>query len=250
MAGCDRARPGHANVCGACAGDLARALGAIPGLSYQLEITLSRQSSHTAGRRSATRPLPFDPRASWALAELRRELYLWTCRVWKPSIRVSWPGPLDALSDLSRFLFTHDDLLMAHAEADQAVARITGLVHEGERIIDRPADRWFAGPCDQCGQDIYAQPGAVQVACPDCRYVYDVNERRVWLLQVAEDHLAYGTLIAQALTSLGTRVTPELLWQWARRGRIVAHGVDRQGRPLYRIGDVMDELAKQRDKVS
>lgn len=237
-------------MCGACAGDLARALGSVPGLSIQLEITLSRQGSHSAGRRSSTRPLPYDARASQALADIRRELFLWTRRIWQPVPGVDWPGLLDNLGDLSHCLLIHDTRLIAHHQADQAVHRIMTVVQAGERVIDRPADRWFAGPCDECDVDLYARPGAVQVVCPVCQHVYDVNERRVWLLQVAEDHLAYAALIAQALTSLGTRVTPDLLWQWAKRGRIIAHGIDRQGRPLYRIGDVIDELAKQRDKVS
>lgn len=46
---CDRPRPGHRPMCGACEAELFRALAAVPELEVELETTRARQTSHSAG---------------------------------------------------------------------------------------------------------------------------------------------------------------------------------------------------------
>jgi hypothetical protein len=41
---------------------------------------------------------------------------------------------------------------------------------------------------------------------------------------------------------MGEAVTPSMIRNYADRGRIVAHGVDRKGRPTYRVGDVVEVI--------
>src|SRR3954469_11779790 len=96
VATCDRPRPGNAHICGACAGQLERDLGDIPGLVDQLDVTLSRQASGGAGGGSE-RPLPFDPRASEALDGLRTTLVGWT-RVLLEAYEED--GPRDELAEI------------------------------------------------------------------------------------------------------------------------------------------------------
>lgn len=253
--GCDRPRPGHANVCGACAGQLARNLGNIPMLARQLDITLARQTSSTGGSRSSETPMPYNQAASDAADNLRATLVSWV-RIINQHHHTNYIWPRDTLTGIARWLTgRHTDLCSLH-NADEAVDEIGFAVRTAERAIDRPADRWFAGKCD-CDADLYVAPGSPTVTCRDCRHRYDVRERRAWLLEAAEDQLAYAALIAQALTTLGQPVTPERIRKWAERGRIIAHGNDPRGRPQYRVGDVRELLLadahrkhEQRDKVA
>jgi hypothetical protein len=87
------------------------------------------------------------------------------------------------------------------------------------------------------------------VRCRDCRTVYDVAERREWLLHSAEDVLATAPVISRALTRMGSEVMPDRIRQWASVSgggrRLVRRGRDRSGVPLYRLGDVMDLLAAE-----
>jgi hypothetical protein len=258
---CDRTMPGTSQICGACTGQLGRALADVPWLAAQLQVSLSRQASRSAGGRSATVPLPFDERAGEAAWVLRSALVGWV-HILAPGVVPLSPichacghlscelirlgdWPADTLQAMARWLWHRHDGLSRHPAAVEAHDEITSAVRQAERAIDRRAERWYAGPCD-CGQDMYARPGAIRVTCPDCDSWYDVAARRAYLLGAAEDTLAGAALIAQSLTSLGQPVTPERLRQWAHRGRIVPHGTDLRGRPMYRVGDVITLLAGER----
>lgn len=109
-------------------------------------------------------------------------------------------------------------------------------------MIDRPPEEVFAGPCGECGQDLYAAVGAPLVRCPQCGQVYDTEQRRSWLLELVHDQLATGPEISQALTSLALPVTPERIRQWKARNRLLPRGKNQTGRPLYRVGDVAELL--------
>jgi hypothetical protein len=254
--------PGTSQICGACAGQLVRALHDVPFLAAQLRVSLSRQASRTVGGGSTVIPLPYGERASEAAWVLRSTLVGWVqvlaerdsgsfgpfcpqCEHVSCGIIRLGPWPDDTLQAMARWLWLRHERLTRHPAADEAHDEITSAVRQAERAIDRHAERWYAGPC-VCTEDIYARPGAAMVTCPACGSQYDVAERRGYLLEAAEDTLAGATLIAQALTSLGQPVTPDRVWKWAQRGRIVAHGTDLRGRPLYRVGDVIELLAGER----
>lgn len=250
---CDRPRRGDQQICGACAGQLARALGDIPMLATQLDISLSRQTSNSGGGRSAETPMPYDLRASEAAYILKSTLVSWVHAI---SEQDNLAQPADTLEAMARWLLARHAALCGYPAAEEAVDQICAAVRNAERAIDRPAERWFAGPCS-CGTDLYAKPGAPVVTCRDCGLTYDVADRRKWLLEASEDQLAYGALIAHALTTMGQPVTPERIRTWAARGRIIAHGTDPRGRPQYRVGDVRELLLAdahreqgRRDKVA
>lgn len=262
---CDRTMPGTSQICGACAGQLQRALADVPFIAAQLRVSLARQSSKSGGVKASTVPLPYDIRAAEAGWVLRSALSGWVrlladgCEASGPVHAVcehascelirlgAWPE--DELQAMSRWLLVRHHGLVRHPAAVEAHGEITEAVRQAERAIDARAERWYAGPC-QCGEDLYARPGAALVTCHACAEQYDVAERRSYLLAAAEDTLAGATLIAQALTSLGQPVTPDRMWKWAERGRIVKRGTDLRGKPLYRVGDVIDLLANQSEKVA
>lgn len=237
--------PGTSQICGACAGELARALADVPWLAAQLRVSLTRQTSRSTGGRSATVPLPYDERAREAAFVLRSALVGWVRVLADPDDQ----SPDDDLAAMAGWLSSCHGALIRHPAAEEAHGEITEAVRQAERAIDARAERWYAGPC-QCGEDLYARPGAALVTCHACAEQYDVAERRSYLLAAAEDTLAGATLIAQALTSLGQPVTPDRMWKWAERGRIVKRGTDLRGKPLYRVGDVIDLLANQSEKVA
>lgn len=292
---CARQMPGTATVCGACTGDLARALGDIPFLSAHLRTALTRQArieTETTTTRIADgdddgrqwpgtlRPTPvlYDQRASDAAANLRNTVTTWTrvlldanplpprppgphCQVCgHPScdrIRAGIPPAGDTAS-CSRWLLRRLAHLQRHPAAVEIVEDILHAVRLAEAAVDRPPEAWYAGPCEQCGTDLYAEPGAAFVHCAGdgCTGVYGVTRLRDRLLAAAEDHLATATLAARALTSLGEPCTPERIRKWAERSRIVAHGVSPAGHPQYRIGDVRALLVEaeqrkaEREKVA
>lgn len=259
-AACTRPVPDNAYVCTPCALRLEQALGDVPAIADELETTITRQARITAGdgrRPTGDRPLPYHQTAAIVRDALHNTLATWI-RVIADHPDVHDGLPADTLAAMARWLLRHVEWLRHHEAGPEAVDEITAAIAEAWRVIDQPPDRWYAGPCGNadeatggpCPQDLYARPGAARVRCRACGTVYDVRERREWLLATAEDVLAHAVLISQALSRLDQPVTPERIRQWAHRGRLVAHGVDAQGRPLYRVGDVLDLLAPAVERVA
>ncbi|MEU8104391.1 hypothetical protein AB0C18_11790 [Nonomuraea muscovyensis] len=62
--------------------------------------------------------------------------------------------------------------------------------------------------------------------------------------QVA-DQLGTATEIARALHGLCANPTPAMIRGYAHRGHMVNRGHDKTGRPLYRVGDVLDLLIEK-----
>ncbi len=264
---CDRPRPGSSRVCGACAQELVRDLGDVPSLSHHLDLALTRQSrmgSGDGGRRGAETPLPWDERAREAGFILRSALVGWV-RVLSEDVRaIEGPmcgyvcghstceymslgrGPVDDLAAIARWLIRHAKVLLLHEAAGEAAEEILDAVRQARRAVDRPADRLYAGPCDQCGVDMYARPGAALVACPVCvdedgrRLRYEVRDRREWLLAEAAELLLPAPDVARALTSLVRPIAPALLHTWVARGKLSARSVDARGRALFRVADVVE----------
>jgi len=106
-------------------------------------------------------------------------------------------------------------------------------------------DDWVEVTCDE---DLYAVPGAAVVRCRGCGAEYDAEAQRRWLIATAYDSLATATVVSRALTSLGEPVTPSTIRNLAARNQLYAHSVDRDGYPLYRVGEVVEILVRRRTK--
>lgn len=142
-------------------------------------------------------------------------------------------GTTDALV----FLPDHVAWLMHRPEAEQVVSELHAALNHLRSVIDSHPDRVYAGPCDYCRQDLYAEQGAAQVTCVPCAATWEMDARREWLLEQVASQLATASQVAHALTSLGQPLTPGRVRQWASRGMLTAHGLDGT-RPTYRVGDV------------
>ena len=146
--------------------------------------------------------------------------------------------------ELLRFIADHLDWLAHRDDAETAFDEL-GTVHMlfevtiGARVVGP-----YAGPCDICGRDLYAKTGATIVECRHCALEWDLEPRRAWLLGQVGDQLATAADLARALAGLGVDVNPASIRKWRERKLLHPAGTDRSGRPLYRVRDVQELIAR------
>lgn len=240
---CGRPSGDDARVCTPCAQTCADALTLVRDhLAADLDTTLARQTSRPAGpsARSAETPLPVDLRALDAAHHLRTVLVGWV-RVLAETGTARLPQ--DTLPAVAAWLLPMCGILRHADYGPDAVTEIRDAVNAALRAVDTPPQRAYVGPCE-CGEAVYARPGAPAATCRGCGAVWGVEEQREWLRAAAEDMLLTATEIARAVSRPTQSVTPSMVRGWANRRRLLAHGADAQGRPTYRVGDVLDLLAE------
>lgn len=234
-------------VCSTCAGDLEADLAELPALSNDLDLVLARLTAYgdrmMGGPGANRKIIPFDARASDVKNAMHAILVSWTrlCFEERPGINADWPA--DEIGHLAVFVLAQVEWLRHHEAGHEAVDEIRGAVERVRLVVDRPPDRWYAGACDQCGVDLYVRVGTFAAVCR-CGSTYDVPTRRSWLLDKAEDVLCNATDMSRALSNLDQPVTADRIWKWRERGQLLEHARDRRGRPLYRVGDIRDLLAR------
>ena len=239
---CDMpARSGY--MCGACEAELARALASVPAVLGDLDVTLSRQTSRMGhGGHGSAVPLAFDPRASEAGWVLRSALVGWV-RQLQEAKPEEWPD--NTAQAMAAWLSVRLQRLVRHPAAGEAHGEITDAVRAAQRVTDRAPDRQFAGRC-ACGAALYAKPGAGKVQCRDCdAEPVDVQDQRDTMLASIADQLMPATQAADVLTRLAAPLAAATVRQWGARGRLVPHGVDPHGHPLYRVSDVRELLVEK-----
>jgi hypothetical protein len=280
---CDRPRRGDQPICGACAEQLRHDLEAIPALSEDLDLALSRQTAMGGGG-GGDKPLPYSVRASDAGALLRDTLTDWLRVVLAgmPAVPAMPEGPRclgvcshgsclgigrvemlvwftaepDAtVPAIARWMAARRAYLLRHPAVTDIVEEIAVVVEAASRTVDRPGERQYAGPCPACGEGLYAKTEAVQVACRGCGEVQRMGARRDFLLSELRGTLATASQAAHILTQLldnGAELKPRTVRNWAFRARIVAHGHDERGRPLYEVGECEElfvaELRRQAER--
>jgi hypothetical protein len=199
--GCSRPRPGHQSVCRACTDGLLRDLADVPNLEHHLELARSRQVrfGDRDGSRSTDTALPWDERASAALHHLRNTVVGWQRAIADDRD----PPPADTLQAITDWLLQRRRLLLAHPALPEAVVDVGDAVRQARRAIDRPPERAYAGPCNECGQDLLAQPGRSTAICRICSLEYDIADRQAWMRREIDDHLAHSVAISGMLQRLG-----------------------------------------------
>lgn len=195
--------------------------------------------------RAAEIPLPWKEHASEALAKL-----YYVLRTWASTIAGCGIGGYELWTtapEAADWLLRHHRRACNTDVSGQMFHQILAAIREAEYAIDRPADKVFAGPCatGDCMADIYGRIGAAKAHCQECGAEHNLAERREWLLQHLDDSLVHAGLLAGLLTMLNTNVTSSRIRNYAARGRLVNHGHDAKGRPLYRVGDVLDIVAPE-----
>lgn len=225
---------------------LERDLGDVRALSEGLVDLFTRQTKRGigGGSRSAETALPYDGRALGAAFRLRSELTCWVRLLDLGDAPVSGNG-----RQLAAWLLERLERIRHHAAAEEALFGIWRATKAAQRALDGPPERWFAGPCDDCGHDLYATPGRETVQCLHCDppLVYDVADRRRWLLEAAEEYLGTATEVSRAITALGDEpVTYRRILNWRDSGMLMVRGhtPDADQHSLYRLGDVQDLVIK------
>lgn len=238
-------------LCGACIAELYAALRQVPAVTDDLLVTFSRQdkvSGASGGGRSATVPLPWKEAAAKALLHLNAVLVCWVRAVEANS--ADRRGYTDTPAELSNWLERRGGDLCRHVGAVKAKQEIVQAVTEARRVTDRPPVLHYRGPCDECSADLYVPATASEARC-GCGASYDAEARRAWLMERVDQHLATASEIARGLSPwLAQGLSPDLIYQWHHRKRLVPHGVNRFGRPLFRVGEVIALLVPDDAKVA
>lgn len=244
---CGRPTRDHAFACEACGDLLAQALGDVPWLDEQMEVTITRQQGidyrrmgggvggKTAPRGdrriegdrthdpiaadapslgAAIQPDPLHLGAAEARAHLRGLLVSWTRMAHDEEVRSSDPRdglPEDNLPAISRWLLWRVDGLMLHEAAADVVDEITSAVAHCHRTIDRPPDRQYLGDCkeSECDGRIYASPSAELARCDGCGTTTRADEIRAAMLKELDDRLCTAREIAELSTYLGLKAGRE-----------------------------------------
>jgi LSD1 subclass zinc finger protein len=182
--------------------------------------------------------------------DLTRAVRVWIARL--HSVDVDAPRSVATGHVLARgctWLLWHVNDLATHPLAAEAVSQFESVADRLEELVDRPADRVYAGPCwerlpdgGQCQTDLYAVPGAKEVRCRSCGIVHNVEYRKAWLADHMEDIELTATNCSRAMATVGLSVPVSQITVWATRGSLLSRGRVNAGRrslALYRVGDVM-----------
>lgn len=258
VTGCGR--PASDFLCPGCVAELAAVLRELVsdghggrGLLAELDITLSRQdvmaTSPGLVSHGAADGLPFRAMASVLSDSVAVVITTWARDLHErnPHLR----PPAGSTTRAAAWLAGLPNLLALHPAADELFGDVTGVVAQIRAYIDRRADRVYSGPCGSqvdagpCPGHLYARSRHGRVRCPACGTEHEVDERRAWMIDYALDLLVTATVALGWARLLMDHVIPPGTWRsWVSRRRILAHGCDALGRPVYRFGDVCDLVAE------
>lgn len=250
----------QAAICHACTGKLRRDLLDIPPLLAELDTTALRQTAmrdapggttcrHTQPDCGCGVTLPWNPHARHAQHAIHNAVTTW-CRVlWEEA-----PAP-DVGQSLALWLADQTNQIRRHAWAPDCQAGIRRATATGWAAIDRPPERWYAGPCNTplpdgttCDATLWARIDHPRITCRACDATHQVADRRDWLLRTAWDVHDTARNIASALTiMLRRRISPATIRWWASddAGHQL-HPVGQSGTArLYRVGDVITLINRQ-----
>lgn len=254
---CDRcAKPVHdtAYVCGHCASELEKRLALLATLAGEATVTIAKldeisnqawnpEIEEDVGKApNALYPmaLPIDLRAAAKHQAAVVVLLTWAKDVAETrGLTVVVEHSEHPLAVLSTWLVLQVGWLRYRQQAAEAFADLHQAVHDIEAVVDRLPDRWYAGPCDNCQEDLYPASGARTIRCT-CGAEYDPDKRKAKLLRDLDDIWDTADQCAHAMVSLGLPAKASTIRTWADRGRLAPHPDSPQGRPWYRIGSVRE----------
>jgi hypothetical protein len=220
----------------------------LAGIVHELDVTVSRQDRLGSGGARGTGaeiPLPYNPQAAERAAAVLGELTTWARHVSEQTGRSVPRGHAGAAA--ASVLAGSVKWLRYQQAWAEAHAALAPLLRITLRIIDRPADRVYLGPCGHtpdgetkaCAEDVYAAPRAATGECRGCGVVHQVAGALQWMRDQLDDRLARPVEIVGLLRRFDEKLSYSVITKYIRQGRLVAHGHDADGRDLYRIGDVI-----------
>ena len=261
-----------ATLCAGCTSLLEVAIVNISAYVQDLPTVLAKLTRYgdRYGGRTRERSLPVDMRASEVGWVAVNTVSTWCRVILEERGQASGNGsrgglvipaptpPDDTVPSMCRFLLTNINRIRVAEWGAEAFDELTDLERQLRRVVDRPAERFYVGPCGAggCAEDLYARSPLGTVVCQVCGMEHDVPERRAWLLKEAEDRLETASGIARAVTVFGDGLGGEAqmadrIRTWGRRNRLTPHGhvtVMGHERALYRVGEILDLLAQDAER--
>lgn len=156
------------------------------------------------------------------------------------------------LAYVAGFLAEQVDWIRHRPDADRLLRSIVDNCAQLVAVVDRPADRWYAGTCDECGEALWPAAGVSTIRC-DCGAEYDADERRTTMVEQLEEVWLGPDHCAHALSMLSIPTNASTIRTWAERGRLAPHPDSLPGRPRYRVGSVRELVvqmhAEQRERT-
>lgn len=168
--------------------------------------------------------------------------------------RRRWPD--NTIPSMCNYLARQFRHIASQQWAPDMMGELLDLEKRLRWMVDRPADKWYAGRCSAgdedgvCQVELYASTERGKVTCTGCGAVHDVDKRRDILLDEAKNYHVTATEAASALlawtdydgseTKLVDRIR-----KWRDREQLeVADVTSLMGRDrhLYRLGDIQDLL--------
>lgn len=243
---CDRP-VAEGRICMRCAERFEVALGDVAALWDELDVVLTRQArySDAEGRAGAETALPFNARASEVASTVRNILVSW-CRLISEERGKPLPE-VDTPAAIAGWLLHHVMWLRHHRAGAEAVEEILSAVSELRRVVDRPAERIYAGPCADCGGDMYGKPGAASVECRPCGLSYDVDGMLTWMRSQVYGRLVTAKEGAVLLSRFGLTTTRNRIDLWHFKKLIVVVSHDKDGKQLFLFDDLIERATKPDD---
>lgn len=193
---CGRPAP-DAFLCKACSGRLERALGDLPALIADLDITLARQAvigahSPDGGKppKKDAQPLPFHKKAGDVRADLRHTLV--TAVRHLTEARGITEGPEDNAPAMAKWLLRYSDSIRLDPAGPDIANAIHDITHRIVDVIDLPTTRgrFKVGDCVEVDEAGAPCPGEIWVHLPaedlgqratvECRVCHKVYEPWQW----------------------------------------------------------------------
>lgn len=219
----DATRP----LCASCTGTLERYLAETDALCGELEVTITRQAkTRTAGSTTTEKPVPFNVEASTAKGVLRMTLKGFAAYVAErrlaEGVTVKLPTPATA-ENCATVLLNHVDWISRRDEAPEIHRAVEQAVRDATRAIDNAPDTITLGVCGgddgECTAPLRAIHGHHQTTCHTCGTVWDVNERRDWLLTQAGHYHVTPAEASRIIPDL----TPQRIKKWSQRGHVTRY---------------------------
>lgn len=232
-------------VCHPCSDHLGQRLNWVADTAVELDAVLAKQvrTGDGAGRPSAETPLPVGLAAMNARDSIRNTLSGWV-RIVNETRGRQWPA--DTIPAIARWLAGQVEWLRHREYAADAWRDLSAVPEILRRAADVPPTLTYIGPCGaltdagQCGHDLRAVVGAATVTCPGCNTKHHTEILRDQLIAIAREMLETQSLIEHYLTAWGYPVPPETIRVWIHRDRLPKRGINRDAKPIYRIGDALD----------
>jgi hypothetical protein len=214
---------------------------------------LSRRSGGGASGKPGSR-LPLDLTATAKLDSVQNALTTWARHIAEERGITRAAAVINAggLSGVDGGSGQGDQSFDGTDDLDEFLVDIAAAARIVAGIARGPSAQKYLGPCGadvlgeferECEGDVYARvyaDGTVARTgtCRTCRATVETDERIAWLDGEVRGHAFRAAEIAQAY---GLRANT--IRVWATRGVLVAHGHDRDGKPLFNVGDVLDLAA-------